>query len=857
VKRGRTNLNSKLIAFVCLVLIAGFVNAAAPTGSVTAPTNGTYWKNGTQTITFSVTDTDAPADFNAVVYYSASAGAKTNNLTVPDLNLFASGRCSATTFASGTTCSYSWTLTGVADGNYFIDVELKDLNNADSATISSPSFMIDNTNPTGSISGTVSENDVTLTFSGADAHSGVAKFEVKVDSGSYIDKGVSGTSHLFENLSNGDRNFTLRVTDLAGNQFETSIIKNVSFSSSSKPTAKPEITSDTHEEDEWTSETEAEFEWTTVSTATLYRYALNTDDNYTIDADDTSNGDSRTKIYDSLDDGERWFHAAGCNEAGCGPTDHYRVRVDAGTPGAVSNISGFGQSDGSIYISWEEPDDNPAANNSGIKEYAIYRNKSKQTGSRDFIPTDAGVKAFTGITETDFTDEENLIEGLAYYYRIRAIDNAGNQGPLSGVNRILLGAVTCDIEIEFNVPENVGAGILDIVANISSGTIENADLKIKLPGKAFETIAIDKSGAKIEDSFEIPIGADGTASLLLEGTSDTGADCQKTLDFTIDTEKPIVSLIAPKENGEVGQTTKIIASASDEGSEIKKVEAFLDGTLIGELRKTGNTYTLEWNSRTKANGTYNLEIKAEDNAGNTEVFEARVKVNNVEGDIISEETKTFETANLDELLKAANLKEEFFEEAKKLINENDPTRTLIVAKNGSGSTAVIVVTLKNSGQAKNMQLIEFIPKNIVGNARDIESEQEFAVIQNDPVIGFNLGEVASGEEVRISYTVGTNLNEGQANSIINNFKEFNTPPVLLEESRKEPIATTPLSDIVFIAFIIIAVLAIIGILLVVLGGGALLAHKVLKSDHGFETGKGKSFDQKTQEKSGKFGYENK
>ncbi|MCR4368414.1 MAG: hypothetical protein NUV67_00740, partial [archaeon] len=106
-------------------------------------------------------------------------------------------------------------------------------------------FGNDYTSPTGSVSASVSENDATITYSASDAHSGITKIEVKRDSESYVDKGSSASgTHVFSDLSNGSHAFTLRVTDIAGNSFETtSNSVSVDFNSASTNLGTPSISS--------------------------------------------------------------------------------------------------------------------------------------------------------------------------------------------------------------------------------------------------------------------------------------------------------------------------------------------------------------------------------------------------------------------------------------------------------------------------------------------------------------------------------------------------------------------------------------------------------------------------------------
>ncbi len=79
----------------------------------------------------------------------------------------------------------------------------------------------DTTPPTVSISSpgsgaTVTTADVAVSWSGSDADSGIDYYEVRMDSGSWINKGT-GTSHTFTGLADGSHTAEVRALDNAGN----------------------------------------------------------------------------------------------------------------------------------------------------------------------------------------------------------------------------------------------------------------------------------------------------------------------------------------------------------------------------------------------------------------------------------------------------------------------------------------------------------------------------------------------------------------------------------------------------------------------------------------------------------------
>ncbi len=968
-------MNRFVTTILILTLLAGITFAAAPSVSVTGPSDN-YWNDGSHDITFTVLDDDNPADVNTILYYSTSAGSKTTQITTPDLNLSDTG-CDGTDFSSTKTCTYSWTISSISDGNYFVDVEVFDLNTPDSVVASSSSFMIDNTLPTititmpqdgntsydsqlvefdvnkngspidlSTISVTLVGNstdftsgsctnfdghyhcsytesninsnataytirvnasdlagnaaaqvDSDFTFSDSTAPSkvtgvgtsaGDAQITVSWSANSESDLNVywvyqsessgftadsstligttSSTSYTSTSLTNGTTYyFKVKADDTSGNLSDVSdeVSKApVAASSSSAPTGTPSISSDTHDEDEWTSNDEPEFDWTSVSNTNDYRYALNDTSDYIIDNDDDSTGTTREKNYTGRDDNIYWFHVAGCNSSGCGPTDHYKIKIDKTGPDVPTNIFGISQSDGSIFLSWDDADDRPSGDNSGIKEYTVYRSEDN-----DFEIIDAGVEEFTGIERTNFTDDErDLVRGIAYYYRIQAIDNAGNEGVRSVDKRVLLAGGSCSLGISSDVPENLKAGELNIDISVSNGDLFDADIKVKMPGKGYETLSTNQEGRSFEEMYLVPEGISGTGSILIQGEDQEGNVCEKLIEFTVDSIKPTITINSPANGEKVSGQVLINVSASDSESEIEKVEAFVEGIRVGTLEKKGDSYEFSWNSNSKLNKTYKLEVSAQDNAGNKAVAEIEIEVDNLNEEIFIEKQGTFDITNLMTIFRNAGVKEELLSEAQTLFMENSPKRKLLITRADDGLKVTIIINFKNSGRIKAFQLLEIIPKDVANNANNIVSDQQFTVIQQDPIIKFDLGEVTSGKAITVEYIAATGLTEQQANNVASAFDSYKAPPVLLEQSRQNPIEITPLSDMLWIIFIIAAILVILLGAIGILGGGAFLFHRIKKNGNGLKSdglhtvynkktgGLGDLFKKEPDEKKGKFAW---
>ena len=119
------------------------INLIAPSGGV---------QTNTINIDFNVSDSDissnADGDLNISLYFSTTALGK-ENIIVLDANLFDAVQftCDDADFTNSTNCTYSWDTTAVADGNYFVDIFIKDDQFADANSTSDSNFLINNIHP--------------------------------------------------------------------------------------------------------------------------------------------------------------------------------------------------------------------------------------------------------------------------------------------------------------------------------------------------------------------------------------------------------------------------------------------------------------------------------------------------------------------------------------------------------------------------------------------------------------------------------------------------------------------------------------------------------------------------------------
>ncbi len=118
----------------------------------------------------------------------------------------------------GTSTSYDFI--GLNDGSHTVNA--KALDKTGNEAIDTVTFTTDTTSPTISITSppegaTVSTSNVTVTWRGDDADSGINHYEVSIDNGSWINAGTN-TSHILSGLSDGSHTIGVKAVDNAGNE---------------------------------------------------------------------------------------------------------------------------------------------------------------------------------------------------------------------------------------------------------------------------------------------------------------------------------------------------------------------------------------------------------------------------------------------------------------------------------------------------------------------------------------------------------------------------------------------------------------------------------------------------------------
>ncbi|MFP4607975.1 MAG: Ig-like domain-containing protein, partial [Candidatus Aenigmatarchaeota archaeon] len=213
--------------------------------------------------------------------------------------------------------------TDVADGDHTIDVKAWD--NAGNSRTDSVNLTVDTTPPQIDINEPLENEafdveEVTVAWNGSDATTGIDHYEVSIDNGSWIDKGID-TNHTFSNLAEGEHTAEVSGWDNAGNNR----IEAVNFTVDKTP-PDIEITSPT--ENEWLNESDVTAEWTgsdNISGIDYYEVRID-GNNWT----DKGTGTSHT--FSNLTEGEHTVEIRAWDNAGNNATDTANFTVDKTPP---------------------------------------------------------------------------------------------------------------------------------------------------------------------------------------------------------------------------------------------------------------------------------------------------------------------------------------------------------------------------------------------------------------------------------------------------------------------------------------------------------------------------------------------
>ncbi len=199
---------------ITVIVTSDVSDTTPPTISITSPSNGATLTTDDVTVTWTGSDADSGINYYEI---RIDLGSWINKGTVT-----------------------SHTFTSLAESGHTVDVHAWD--NAGNNNLDSISFTIDlpDTTPpdititSPSNGALLTSSDVATFWTGSDADSGIDYYEVRIDFGSWINKGTT-TSHTFIGLADSSHTVDVQAWDVAGNSNLDSVTFTVDTSGGTEP----------------------------------------------------------------------------------------------------------------------------------------------------------------------------------------------------------------------------------------------------------------------------------------------------------------------------------------------------------------------------------------------------------------------------------------------------------------------------------------------------------------------------------------------------------------------------------------------------------------------------------------------
>ena len=623
--------------------------------------------------------------------------------------------------------------------------------------------------------------------------------------------------------------YAITTVDAAGTESD------LSNSDSATPAASGSglnttISSSSHpSEDRWYSDGTADFTWNSVGGATYYYKFNSTSDSPVTTSDKDAQTTSTSVSGMSKTDGIWYFHLVACtSSSNCGSVDHYTVRIDTTTPNTVSGLTATANSNGTVLLDWDAATDRPSGANSDVDHYDIYRHR--EAGFHPTTNLRIGSSETTGYTDAS-TSLEN---GATYFYKIAAIDGAGNVGDAVQASAIVKGATgsSCNADVEFSHDDYIPSGRFDLVMT-SDGNMVDPEFVARLPSSGkVDPINLKIESRKITATLEIGEQEEDLPEITLTFKDSNGKACTFGIIPAIDGGKPQVEITAPEDNDEMAIDELVLkAEASDANSGIKNVKFYYKkgGTyteLQGDYSTSGDETTLRNIELEDAPEEIEVKAIATDGAGNTTEETITLSITGGKTEYGQDEY-TYSTLKIRELLEKAGLDPSLVEEARKNIIASDAGRKLeIILVDGEYTVSIIITATNDGDEPMEFKIVEFIPKSFAGNANQIESDMEFTVLQSDPVIEFEPVTLAPGETRTISYSLKDVLTKEEADALIDGkvIDDFAAPPAILNPESEAKVKASGLGNYMLIIIVAIVIVAIV-IIGIIIAGAAYFLHR--------------------------------
>ncbi len=541
--------------------------------------------------------------------------------------------------------------------------------------------------------------------------------------------------------------------------------------------SKPNISSE-HEEDTWEISDDPEFTWSSVSGATYY-YLLNDSSGTTVtESNKEGTRESTSKSYLGLSNGTHYFHVMAKVGSDESATDHYKIKIDDSNPNTPTSLSGsYDSGDDKVDLDWN---DNGGDSHSGIDYYKIYRGTNK-----DF--DDASKIGKTRDSDTDYSSYSDLTDGQTYYYWVVAVDNAGNESSESSYAPVFYGNQTDRPKptVELIDPDNddVVEGIVEIKARATADSTTSIK---RIRFHLNETYIGDgtKSGSYYVFDWNTLSVSNGDYELKATSIDEYNISSnQDSIDITVD-NKTTNDTPDDDENKIAAEDAIDVAFAVKETvdsflAEFDVLGIALNAEQAGLFEEARDL--IDKAQEAFDNEDYDTAVeKADKGVAKLEELAGLVAV----GTYGAKSQYVFNEEHLEIMMKGLGFSQAVCDEAKQMLEGSWVERSLSLKQIGSGNEvyykAVITIVVRNdSGETKEVKVVEVIPKEFAETASEIAGEN-FTVIVDDPVLEWIVS-VEAGDQATIVYALKSELTAEEADAMVDSeiLNKFLIPPVLV------------------------------------------------------------------------------
>ncbi len=470
----------------------------------------------------------------------------------------------------------SYEFSGLSDGAHTLYVKATDMGGLEATD--SVSVEVDTTAPAVEIltpedDDVFSSGTVVVEWAGSDTGSGIAMYEVRLDTGIWIDVGTDLT-YSFTAIPQGSHTITVRATDNAGLTASDAVEIVVD-------TSAPVVVIGSPEEGAALDSSSVSVTWTiTEAQSDVATVEIRIDDGDWEDADT-----SVSHVFTGVSDGSHTISVKVTNTAELNGTDSVTVRVDTTDP--VVSITEpladdeFGES--SVDIAWTGSD-----GGSGIAGYSIRVDEGSWVN----------VAMATTYTFDDLEDGDHMVE-------VMATDAAGNTASAS-VSFLVDTTMPSILIVSPTANALFGSASVTVTWSAADAGSGLDVMEVRYDSTAWVEVPTTTT------TYTFSSLPDGLHTLEICATDACGYECIESVTIRMDTIAPTLSITTPNMDDAFDVSDVTVSwTASDAGSGIAQVLISIDGGTAVSLGTTSTSHTFEG----LEDGDHEVTIEVVDAAG--------------------------------------------------------------------------------------------------------------------------------------------------------------------------------------------------------------------------------------------------